>query len=95
MAVEELSLPAQLFSPFIWLPLPTPWRTGDFVEQAKQKGVLVTPAEPFVVGHQPAPQVVRISLTSATDRAELRRGLQVVRSLLKQEPPPGAMEYPV
>ncbi|MBY4679039.1 MocR-like ectoine utilization transcription factor EhuR [Marinobacterium arenosum] len=94
LACDILKLPAdETIKSFILLPLPEPWRVDDFVNQARQQKVLLTPAEPFVVGHQPAPHFVRLSLTAAASRDELTRGLQVVAQLLKQTPPPISMEY--
>lgn len=59
----------------LWLHLPDPWRSEQFVDQAAQRGVLVAGAEAFVVGRGEVPHAVRVSTGRAADRAELRRGL--------------------
>ncbi len=42
-----------------WLSLPEPWRASQFAAEARARGVIMTPAEAFVVA-RPAPQAVRI-----------------------------------
>jgi DNA-binding transcriptional MocR family regulator len=59
----------------VWLHLPEPWRSETLAEAARQRGVLVTPAQAFVVGRATAPHAVRVCLAAARNRAELREGL--------------------
>jgi DNA-binding transcriptional MocR family regulator len=81
---DYASLPASLH---LWLPLPDTWRAEGFVAQARARGLAVTPAEAFVVGHVAAPQAIRISLGGATPlRTELQRGLEIVAELLRERP---------
>ena len=81
---DYTSLPTSLH---LWLPLPDCWRAEGFVAQARARGLAVTPAEAFVVGHVAAPQAVRISLGGATpSRTELQRGLEIVADLLRERP---------
>jgi DNA-binding transcriptional MocR family regulator len=81
---EYTSLPSSLH---LWLPLPDSWRAEGFVAQARARGLAVTPAEAFVVGHVAAPQAIRISLGGATpSRTELQRGLEIVADLLRERP---------
>jgi DNA-binding transcriptional MocR family regulator len=81
---DYTALPSSLH---LWLPLPDSWRAEGFVAQARLRGLAVTPAEAFVVGHVPAPQAVRVSLGGATpSRTELQRGLEIVADLLKERP---------
>jgi DNA-binding transcriptional MocR family regulator len=78
------SLPTSLH---LWLPLPDSWRAESFVAQARARGLAVTPAEAFVVGHVAAPQAIRISMGGATPaRTELQRGLEIVADLLRERP---------
>jgi len=42
-------------SPLIWLPLPEPWRAGQFAAALRQAGVLIRTADHFAVGRSPAP----------------------------------------
>ncbi len=71
----------------IWLRLPPGRRAGSFVEQLADRGVIVTPAEPFCVASEPAPQAVRICISAARDRAALDRALVVIRDTLDAPDP--------
>jgi len=70
----------------IWLDLPEPWRSAQFVAQARQRGVLIVPAESFVIGRNPAPHAVRISLGGLDDRRAIDRGLRTIAALLSEPP---------
>jgi DNA-binding transcriptional MocR family regulator len=66
----------------VWLQLPEPWRSETFADQARRRGVAVSPAQVFVVGRATAPHAVRICLGAARDRAELEQGLRVLVEVL-------------
>jgi DNA-binding transcriptional MocR family regulator len=66
----------------VWLQLPEPWRSETFADQARRRGVAVTPAQAFVVGRATAPHAVRVCLGAARDRVELERGLQTLVEVL-------------
>lgn len=72
----------------IWLELPAPWRSRDFVRQAQEMGVQVVSEEKFVVGQYAAPQAVRLSGSCACSVAHLEKGLQILTRLLQQQPEP-------
>lgn len=72
----------------LWLHLPEPWRCDDFVQQARLRGVAVTPAEAFVVGRGDAPHAVRVCLGAVRSRARLADGLRVLAELAAEEPAP-------
>ncbi|MES1939762.1 GntR family transcriptional regulator [Salinisphaera sp. T5B8] len=72
---------------YIWLRLPAGRRAGPFVEQLAERGVRVTPAEPFCVGSEPAPQAVRVCISAASDRVALGRALGVIRDSLEAPGP--------
>jgi DNA-binding transcriptional MocR family regulator len=65
----------------IWLCLPAGVRSDEFVARARQRGVLVAGAEAFAVGRE-VPAAVRVSIAAVPERAELRRGLEVLAELL-------------
>ncbi len=69
-----------------WLTLPPPWRANDFAARVRQRGAAITPAEAFVVGRAPAPHAVRVCLGGTGTRAELARGLTILRDLLEAGP---------
>ena len=73
-------------SPLIWLPLPEPWRAGQFSAALLHAGVLVRTADHFAVGRSPAPHAVRISLNAARSCAEVESGLQTFLSVLHGAP---------
>ena len=65
----------------IWLTLPEPWHTDEFVAQARARNVIVVGAGAFAPGRQPLPQAVRLSLGIPT-RSDLARGLSVLVEIL-------------
>jgi DNA-binding transcriptional MocR family regulator len=72
--------------PLLWLPLPEPWRAGQFSAALRNAGVLVRTADHFAVGRSPAPHAIRISLNSAASIEQLERGLQIFLSVLNSPP---------
>ncbi len=79
---------AQPQGPLLWLALPEAWRAEALIAQAKVRNLSLTAAEPFVVGHQSTPNQVRVSLASAVSAAQLKTGLEVLATLLRETPPP-------
>ncbi len=76
-----------------WLPLPEPWRTEEFVAQARNRGVIVSPSEEFVVGRESAPHAVRLSLGPGGGRGRLEEGLERLAAILRDGPGPSLMVY--
>jgi DNA-binding transcriptional MocR family regulator len=77
---------AQPASYHLWLPLPPPWRTAEFIEHVGERGVMVDPATAFAVDRARAPHAVRVSLSAAASQDRLRRGLQVLAEALGEMP---------
>ena len=77
--------------PLIWLPLPEPWRAGQFAAALRQAGVLVRTADHFAVGRSPAPHAIRISLNAPASVEQLEAGLQILKALI-ENPPSMAMD---
>ena len=77
---------AQPTSYHLWLPLPPPWRTAEFIEHVGERGVMVDPATAFAIDRARAPHAVRVSLSAAASHDRLRRGLQVLADTLDQMP---------
>lgn len=69
-----------------WLSLPDPWRAVDFASAARNRGILVTPAEAFVVEREAAPHAVRVCLGGTADRATLKSALNGLKQLLGSPP---------
>lgn len=73
-------------SSFVWLELPMPWRSADFVAQADRRGVAVSPGETFVVGRVDPPRAVRVALGTPRHRESVSEGLAVLAELLAGTP---------
>ncbi len=71
----------------VWLDPPGGWQADDLVRSARVSGVAITSAEVFVAGRGHVPSRVRLGLTAAADRDELRRGLEILREVLQAGPP--------
>jgi DNA-binding transcriptional MocR family regulator len=69
-----------------WLPLPKPWRTGEFVTHLESRGVLVASSEQFAISREPAPAGVRVSLGTVRDRALLQKGMAIIAESLQSRP---------
>jgi len=77
--------------PHLWVPLPEPWRAGQFAATLRRAGVLVRTMDHFAVGRSPAPHAIRISLNAAASVEQLRQGLQTVVATLN-DPPAAVMD---
>ncbi len=77
--------------PLMWLPLPEPWRAGQFAAALRQAGVLVRTADHFAVGRSPAPHAIRISLNAPASVEQLEAGLHILKALI-DNPPSAAMD---
>jgi DNA-binding transcriptional MocR family regulator len=77
----------------LWLPLPEPWRTEEYVTQARARNVVVSPSEEFVVGRESAPHAVRVCLGATSSRARLEEGLTRLAELLDEGPEPSLSGY--
>jgi DNA-binding transcriptional MocR family regulator len=77
---------AQPSSYHVWLPLPPPWRTTEFIAALRARGVVVDPGSAFAADPANAPHAVRISLSAAASRERLTRGLAVVAETLAAAP---------
>lgn len=76
-------------SQLAWVELPDPWGTDEFVAQAKMRGVLVCPADFFVVGRTEAPYAIRIAIGAVPTHAALERGLLTLTEILDHPREPG------
>lgn len=68
----------------LWLTLPEHWTATHFAAEARQRDVVVTPAEVFAVA-QPGPRAIRLCLSAARSRDELCRALGIITALARQE----------
>lgn len=72
--------------PLIWLPLPEPWRAGQFSSALRAAGVLVRTADHFAVGRGAVPHAVRLSVNAVESLAQLERGLEILRAVISSPP---------
>jgi DNA-binding transcriptional MocR family regulator len=77
-----LELRAQATALHVWLLLPEPWTSAEAALALARAGVLVAPAERFLIGRGAAPRAVRISLSAPPTRTHLRMALERVASVL-------------
>ena len=63
----------------VWLPVPG--NAEVFADLCHKNGVEVVPSALFAVGHQ-YPQCVRVSLTAAKSRQQLKAGLEIILALI-------------
>jgi DNA-binding transcriptional MocR family regulator len=75
--------------PHVWLP--TERHTAmELVEQARLRGVLVSPGQSFAIGRGPAPQAVRLCLGPPATREALMQALAVVSEVRSRPAMPHA-----
>lgn len=72
----------------IWAELPEHWQAEKFVRYARQEGVMIHPAEPFLPGPNQDNRHVRITLGAEQSRSRLQVGLRTLRELLDTSPAP-------
>jgi DNA-binding transcriptional MocR family regulator len=77
-----LELRAQETALHVWLLLPEPWTSAEAALALARTGVLVAPAERFLIGRGAAPRAVRISLSAPPTRTHLRGALERVAAVL-------------
>jgi DNA-binding transcriptional MocR family regulator len=82
---RAVSLPT---SPHIWLPLPDPWRSEEFVDTAAAHGITIAPTHSFVVGRREVPHAVRIVLGAPESVDSLNTGLDRLERILQNPPRP-------
>jgi DNA-binding transcriptional MocR family regulator len=92
--LADFDLSAQPYAMHAWLALPEQWRSRHFVEQARTRGLLVTPPDPFIVGRAADPHAIRLALgdTTRDDRA-YAQGLKRIAALLGETPDPMGMHF--
>ncbi|MCG8354100.1 MAG: PLP-dependent aminotransferase family protein [Kiloniellales bacterium] len=72
--------------PHFWYPIPEPLRAEDVVAAAFRRNLLITSAEPFLIGRTSDPFAIRLGLGAARSQAELRTALMTLRDILNGEP---------
>jgi DNA-binding transcriptional MocR family regulator len=84
--LEGLEFQSDSEYPLLWMPLPDPWRAGQFSAALRHAGVLVRTADHFAVGRSAAPHAIRISLNSPQTNEQMVSGLNTLKSLIHSPP---------
>jgi DNA-binding transcriptional MocR family regulator len=84
--LQGLSLQTHPMSPHMWVRLPEPWQTDAFVVRARHRGILLTGAEAFAVGHETDLQAIRIALGPPPTRSALEEGLTELTRMVHHTP---------
>ena len=71
----------------MWLTLPDPWHASQFVEAAKEQGVILSAAHAFSIGRNRAPFAVRVCLGPPSTEERLMEGLQILRRIIDEQDP--------
>ena len=79
-------IPGSLDSQHLWVPLPPRWPAEDFVREARQRGVIVTPGREFAVARHDPPNAIRICLGPPAERPSLTRAITTLAEILKDTP---------
>jgi DNA-binding transcriptional MocR family regulator len=73
-------------SQHLWMALPPRWPAEDFVREARQRGVIVTPGREFAVARHDPPNAIRICLGPPAERVSLTRALTTLAEILQGTP---------
>jgi len=75
------------YAPHVWLTLPDQWRSGAFVQEARRRGLLVTPPDPFITGRATDPHAIRLAFGDTVhDEQEFARGMNMLGDLIRSDP---------
>ncbi|NRH27161.1 PLP-dependent aminotransferase family protein [Pseudomonas sp. MS19] len=91
MAREQLSgcrFKAHPNGMHLWAELPEHWTPEKFARRARQEGVMIFPAEPFLATADRGNQNVRVSLGAEQSRSRVQAGLATLSGLMAEMPPP-------
>ncbi|ARU90258.1 PLP-dependent aminotransferase family protein [Pseudomonas sp. M30-35] len=72
----------------IWAELPGHWSPEKFARRARQEGVMIFPAEPFLATPDRTNQHVRFSLGAEQSRSRVEAGLSILNGLMLEAPVP-------
>lgn len=70
----------------LWLNLPEPWRSDEFTRAARNRGLIVSAADHFVLDRRAAPPAVRLGLGGGKTRGKVEEGLSRLAEMLRGGP---------
>lgn len=80
---EALSSP---HVPFIWLPLPTGWRSAEFCRACEAEGIRVRAGEDFALRDGRVPQAVRLAVNAAIPLERFELAIRTISDLIRTPP---------
>jgi DNA-binding transcriptional MocR family regulator len=84
--LSDMSVQTHPLSPHLWVRLPDSWRTDAFIARARHRGILLTGADSFAVGHETDFQAIRIALGPPPTRQALENGLSALVRMVNRLP---------
>lgn len=72
--------------PFVWLRLPSGWRTSTFTRTAEAEGVLLRSADEYALIHGRAPHAVRLAISGQISRDRFDAAMATLARLLAKPP---------
>lgn len=70
-----------------WLHLPDPWHASQFVNHAREEGVILSAAHAFSIGRERPPFAVRVCLGPPRTEERMEEGLRILRHILDEHDP--------
>ena len=72
------------FSPHVWVQLPEPWTADAFTAQARDRGLIVSPAREFAIRQAFALRTIRVCLGPPRSRPALEDALRLLVRIVGQ-----------
>lgn len=72
--------------PFVWLRLPSGWRTSTFTRTAEAEGILLRSADEYALIHGRAPHAVRLAISRQISRDRFDAAMATLARLLANPP---------
>ncbi|MEQ8831729.1 MAG: PLP-dependent aminotransferase family protein [Alphaproteobacteria bacterium] len=87
MILEGLDFDMPPGSLHAWLHLPDPWHASQFVNHAREEGVILSAAHAFSIGRERPPFAVRVCLGPPRTEERMVQGLHSLRHILDKHDP--------
>jgi DNA-binding transcriptional MocR family regulator len=82
--LEGLEVWTHPFSPHVWVQLPEPWTADAFTAQARDRGLIVSPAREFAIRQAFALRTIRVCLGPPRSRPALEDALRLLVRVVGQ-----------
>jgi len=71
---------------FVWADIPDGWSGSTFMSATEAEGIMVAVADKFTLPGTPAPNAVRLTLSTTPDHETLEKGLHAIANILSNPP---------